>query len=656
VKKQPVKKLSSFFPLPTFLLPAVLTAALAGLVLARPASAEIESWRFNRGQNQLEFTTDTDVQPRAQLIANPTRLVIDLPGVRLGRSSFTEPLNNAGAFRAVRFGQFDADTTRVVVELAPGYTINPDRILFRGLTGKRWIVQLPQPEALPGNLATGASETEEVVPTTPVSPPTTPPGTTGGPPIFRPPVSPLPPRLPDPLASNQPNPREVRTQIEGIRVTPDGLFLRTSGESPSIRFGRSGDRRQITFDIPGAAIAASTPRDQLINRYGISRIFLTQAQASPPIVRVTLNVSPTAPDWQASASNLGGIVIVPIGGTTAAALEGQPSRPTPATPAGQIALIDSVTLDGSSSQLVIRANQPLSYTTGWDRPTGLFKITINGAQFSRQAQAPRLPPSSPVQKIQLRREDSNTVAILLQPVAGVQIGEPSLYGQNILAFQLQRNRPPLNPPGRPTRPIPVPNPPLDTSPRPTGPISLPRVPNGRLVVVIDPGHGGPDPGAVGRGGIREKDIVLDIGIQVANLLSQQGIQAVLTRSEDIDLDLEPRVALAERLNAALFVSIHSNAIDMSRPDINGLETYYYDSGLALAQTIHASVLEALAIPDRRVRSARFYVLRKTSMPSVLVETGFVTGAEDAARLADPRYRTQMAAAIARGILQYIQRR
>ncbi len=635
--------------LPSFLIPLFL--ATASVLLAHPAAAEIESWRFDPGQSQLEFTTDEDVQPKAQLIANPTRLVIDLPGVRLGRPSFTEPLNNAGAFRSVRFGQFDPETARVVVELAPGYTINPDRILFRGITGRRWAVQLPQPERLPANVA-GASETEEVVPTTPAPSNS---GTTSGrpPAIFRPPISsnPSPSAPPPDSAADTPNPREVRTQIETLRVTPDGLFLKTSGESPSIRVGRSGDRRQITFDVPGAAIASTASRDQLINRYGISRIFLTQAQVSPPIVRVTLNVSPTSPDWQATASNLGGIVIVPTGGIAAAALEGRPGSPPP----NRIATIDSVALDGSNSQLVIRANQPLSYTTGWDRTTGLFKITLNSAQFARQVQPPRTTASSPVQRIQLQREDANTVSILMQPAVGVRIGEPSLYGQNILAFQFQRARPALNPP-RPLRPIPVPNTPIGTSPRPrpTGPINLPRVPNGRAVVVIDPGHGGPDPGAVGRGGIREKDIVLDIGIQVANLLSKQGIQAVLTRQDDIDLDLEPRVALAEQVNATLFVSIHANAIDMSRPDISGLETYYYDSGLELAQYIHASVLEATGIPDRRVRSARFYVLRRTSMPSVLVETGFVTGADDAERLANPSYRSQMAAAITRGILQYMQ--
>jgi N-acetylmuramoyl-L-alanine amidase len=174
------------------------------------------------------------------------------------------------------------------------------------------------------------------------------------------------------------------------------------------------------------------------------------------------------------------------------------------------------------------------------------------------------------------------------------------------------------------------------------------------VVAIDPGHGGGDVGAVGIGGIQEKEIVLDISKQVAAILEQQGVQAIMTRSDDREVELEPRVDLAERVNATLFVSIHANAIDMSRPDINGIETYYYDNGESLARTIHNSVLQGTGAPDRRVRQARFYVLRKTSMPSVLVEVGFVTGADDAPKLRDPAYRSQMAASIARGVLLYLR--
>jgi N-acetylmuramoyl-L-alanine amidase len=175
------------------------------------------------------------------------------------------------------------------------------------------------------------------------------------------------------------------------------------------------------------------------------------------------------------------------------------------------------------------------------------------------------------------------------------------------------------------------------------------------VVVIDPGHGGPDPGAIGIGGLRETDVVLPVAKQIATLLEKQGVEAILTRSTERDLDLAPRVNLAEEVDATVFVSIHANAVGLSRPEVNGLETYYYDSGLDLANTIHRTILEDVNVTDRRVRKANFYVLRETSMPAVLVELGFVTGATDAARLRNPTYRNQMAAAIARGILRYLQR-
>lgn len=188
--------------------------------------------------------------------------------------------------------------------------------------------------------------------------------------------------------------------------------------------------------------------------------------------------------------------------------------------------------------------------------------------------------------------------------------------------------------------------------------SLPRIQNGKVVVVIDPGHGGRDPGAVGIGGIHEADIVLDIATQVASLIENEGLQAVLTRSDDREVDLGPRVDLSDAVNADLFVSIHANAISMSRPDVNGIETYYYYSSAAasLAETIHNSLLNFTSMNDRGVRQARFYVLTETSMPAVLVEVGFVTGREDAVRLSSAASRSQIAEAIANGILRYVQQR
>ena len=198
------------------------------------------------------------------------------------------------------------------------------------------------------------------------------------------------------------------------------------------------------------------------------------------------------------------------------------------------------------------------------------------------------------------------------------------------------------------------------TPVPTGRMpsarNLPAVPRGRYRVVIDPGHGGPDPGAVGIGGLRETDVVLDVGLQLAQLLQNRGVQVLLTRTSEVDVDLPPRVSLANRSGANLFVSLHANALSMDRPDVNGIETFYYQGGRAyeLALSIQQQLMAVSpGTPDRGARPGRFFVIRRTVMPSVLTEMGFVTGDIDAPRLADARYRQQLAAALAAGILSYL---
>jgi len=186
---------------------------------------------------------------------------------------------------------------------------------------------------------------------------------------------------------------------------------------------------------------------------------------------------------------------------------------------------------------------------------------------------------------------------------------------------------------------------------------LPDVPRGRYRVVIDPGHGGPDPGAVGIRGLRETDVVLDVSLQVAQLLEAKGVQVTMTRTSDVDVDLPPRVAIANRIGATAFVSIHANAISMSRPDVNGIETFYFSDprSARLASRIQQQVLGVSpGSPNRGVRQGRFFVIRRTTMPSALVETGFVTGSLDSPRLATAAHRRRLALAIAAGILEYLQ--
>ncbi len=177
------------------------------------------------------------------------------------------------------------------------------------------------------------------------------------------------------------------------------------------------------------------------------------------------------------------------------------------------------------------------------------------------------------------------------------------------------------------------------------------------LIMIDPGHGGNDPGAIGIGGMRETDVVLDISLETRKVLQSYNLRVAMTRSDERTLSLEERTALANAAKAAIFVSIHANALSLDRPEVNGLETFHFPNsveGNKLAQAIQTSILQSLQPTNRGVKSANFFVLRTTTMPSALVEVGFVTGAQDAAKLANPTYRVSMGRAIALGIAQYVK--
>ncbi|MFN6515573.1 MAG: N-acetylmuramoyl-L-alanine amidase [Nostoc sp. CreGUA01] len=611
-------------------------------MLSSPAmAARLESWRFDANQNKLEINTLGNVQPQAQLIFNPTRLVIDLPGTTFGRPQLTQQVG--GAISAIRIGQFDEQTTRIVVELTPGYTLDPKKVQFVGTTGERWTVELPTPEA--ENVPSRNPQQQEIA-------------TETLPKISTPALSPR--NIYNVVTTDSVNPLNNRTvaarvtQIENLRTTGDGFFVATSGGNPQIKVNRSSDRQLINIDIAGATLSPNfQQRDLAINRYGVSRIQFSQLENSPSVVRMTLEVDKNGSDWRATTSTVGGFVVLPSRGI--AQLPSNNTSPAVPSANNSPATIESVELTGNGTQLLIKADQSLSATGGWDRTSGLFRITINNARLAPKVKGPTFNPNSPILRVRLQPQAANTVTVLIQPAAGVRIGELNQVGDQLLALELQRsssNTPPIVLP-----PLPSPNQGQFPSSTDNYPVSQPRppVPHGKLLIVIDPGHGGKDSGAPGLGGLLEKDVVLPIGRRVAAILEQNGVQAVLTRDADFFVELQGRVDIAERVNATLFVSIHANSVD-NRPTVNGLEVYYYESGYALADVVRNTILQNIpTIKDRGTRKARFYVLRKSSMPSILVETGYMSGYEDNPRLGSPEYQNRMAEAIASGILKYLQR-
>lgn len=213
-----------------------------------------------------------------------------------------------------------------------------------------------------------------------------------------------------------------------------------------------------------------------------------------------------------------------------------------------------------------------------------------------------------------------------------------------------------------------------------------------LKIVIDPGHGGADPGALGPRGLREKDVVLGLALELAELLRDRlRCEVKLTRSDDRFLTLEERTAIANAFGADLFISLHANA--SRSKGANGVETYYLErssdraarrlaaqenasgeAGLSEIEHILADLLLTSKVRESRrlaaalqgalvsglsehygrvkslgVKKAPFYVLTGAIMPAVLVETAFITHAEESRRLADPRYRKRTAEALVRGV-------
>ena len=217
-------------------------------------------------------------------------------------------------------------------------------------------------------------------------------------------------------------------------------------------------------------------------------------------------------------------------------------------------------------------------------------------------------------------------------------------------------------------------------------------------VVVDAGHGGRDTGAIGARGVREKDLALAIAKKVAARLKALGFQVVMTRTRDVFVSLDDRTRIANEARADLFVSIHCNAARRRR--LEGVETWTlnvasnrYAARLAafenaeadrtvsdlrliladlatkanasdardLAQSVQSSLVRTLRsrvgpVRDHGVKQALFYVLLGTRMPSILVETGFISNPAEEVRLKSGRFQDGTAEAIARGVKDFVDSR
>ena len=169
-------------------------------------------------------------------------------------------------------------------------------------------------------------------------------------------------------------------------------------------------------------------------------------------------------------------------------------------------------------------------------------------------------------------------------------------------------------------------------------------------VVIDPGHGGHDNGGQW-GKVYEKHLALDTATRLENNLKRMGFKTVMTRRSDYFVTLPQRVAIGNSYRNAIFVCIHFNYT--WKEDVNGLETYYYSAaGQQLAQYVQQSLVRNTRTLDRQAKFARFYVLRNSTLPAILVEGGFVSNEQERERMKSGLFREQIARGVAEGVQRY----
>lgn len=182
-----------------------------------------------------------------------------------------------------------------------------------------------------------------------------------------------------------------------------------------------------------------------------------------------------------------------------------------------------------------------------------------------------------------------------------------------------------------------------------------------LLVLLDPGHGGIDAGKTGINGAKEKDINLNIALYIKKLLEKEKISVIMTRAEDCRLaetqveDLKERVRIMNEEQPVLAVSIHQNSYHDE--SVRGAQVFYYSDsakGKKAGEIMQNALNENLEGNGKEAKANRsYYILKKTEVPVIIVECGFLSNYEEAEKLADEEYQQTMADVVREGIVNYI---
>lgn len=354
---------------------------------------------------------------------------------------------------------------------------------------------------------------------------------------------------------------------------------------------------------------------------GVETVRVAQFQAAPPAVRIVLDLSLAADTihWTANAEEQTGDLVLAVGDASAP-------------------LLSTPKVDRSADTVTVR----IAGAGGMERVVKALpdpdRVYIDFAGATFRGTLEQALPEGPVAELRMAQQPPQAEGPVARLV--LELREPGV------AYSVSADGADLVIAIGPT---------LWALPlgvhRSTGALK------GKLIV-IDPGHGGKDPGAPAFPGPPaeepfEKDIVLDIGLRLARVLRTEGARTTLTRGDDTYVTLKGRSDLANRLGADAFVSIHCDSC-VKPNTLRGTSVYYdHDHSIALANLVQKELVATLATEDRQVRYANFSVIRRTQVPGILVETAFINHDSDRRRLTHPNFRERVARAIAEGLVRFL---
>lgn len=408
------------------------------------------------------------------------------------------------------------------------------------------------------------------------------------------------------------------------------LWVEMSGMAP-VRTGMLSDPLRLAFDIQQATLVAP-PGEWEVSSGPVRRYRVSQFQ--PGVVRVVLDLNEPIDPHVVTSLDLTRDLLASRPSSEGAPLPGGAGAASGKAPAIDLVLdvysrivdVAVKALGPGGASVVVEATGPVEPKAFYLRNPDRLVLDIPGAvvdpllaQRLGAADASTLPAGGPARDVRVGQFLPRSARVV------VELERP-------IGYRL-----------------------FSSDEKQTTVVALGSQPLAGRVVAIDPGHGGHDPGAIAVSGTPEKAYNLDIARRVAKLLDSVGVETTLTRGEDVFVELDERVAIADRVRAEVFVSIHHNA-STSRTG-SGTEVFYSPNdsqSQRLAELLFDSLVERLDTPGRGIVLRRdLRVLRLASMPAALVEVAFVDNPSEERRLADPEFRQQAADAIFGALVSFL---